>query len=1264
MSSTNPASDEPSKVLFLRNLHRFITERDVSDFCKSLLAPANVSPRCYVCPLKGHAFIEFQCIQHAQYVLDIINSPNAPQLRNAYPVASFSRRQYVRTQEDLAKLLAHSSKVLLIHIVNYLEPVDLMTLKLIFSNYGTVEKILTFSRDATSFQAMIQMSHAAEATLAQETLDGLDLIPNGNTLRVQFSTFKSLTIRYNNSKSMDFTRPDLPSNPSHELKMQLAKFSNSQSSTNVNTNRNSFSEFTDGASMANGGCSLSMEQKSTTQEGNEPQSSPLFGLSSSPPPPGLFSNSSLATSHFNLLEVLEQESSGSFFTSTEDFSPVASPSHNNAGVRSSNNNGNAGKIASTNLPAVLEGHEDNDEEATTTNDIDCSSVSCATNDASNGLATTAIYEHQILPNAANNEKERTSLAISTSKSKGDDINNKDFPKDDGSLPLSSPQLSVFQKEFFKMPVFQSNYGGTNGRRPSINNGTNNNGSNSNVCSYYGLPQNASAAFEGVTIFVGHKKRVVHINQLPHELLDCQRLFNLCSSYGSLLALKINTIRNSASLLFDTAFGADTCRRFLTGVRLVDPSPSSGSNAAGMTADSYAIDNELESGSEESLISSTGEVLGLIFDLKARIKRHFKVSLRKGDLGLVINPHFQRFSGEMETNFVSKYACRPCRVLHVTNVAAPYFNEETLARLFRKFGQVMNVTLLYSKNSNHHTSAICGTCQVVMNSTFAAIDALVHLHNFDFLGKRLKVSFSKPSATVTAISHQSNRQFQNNSLPSHSPLPSPLPSPMPPSTSIASPSLMHPHVFDFSLPPKHPNTQTTTASTYAPSPFARPPQFDCGSSSMMMNDSSNNTVSHSHFYPTSSSYYPASAPLPARDITSTPLMHMMMPRLSPEFPTSSHHLNGITPFFTEEDDNCFSSFQQLNSNNISNNNKNTNMMLNSSSHHTLHHQSTTHNNNNNRMQQHVDFAPSVQRDISSGAFNILAMADSIHNNQPTSINNSNKQSRHSNVIVLPPPPSSSSKSSLIAQQDVSPSIPSRVSTTFTQVPATSVIGAQISTNSSSSLQQQHTMNYNLNTNSHALDETMVVDGLLDNLLVCMSNPSSNLSNNNNNSSSLNMKIINTAASNNNNSSGSSSSFEHGAVTGLIQTPPPAPVFHPIGNPNILNSNNQTKMNSSGILPPPGYGAAPLKSQQYEKNPSSLNANSSTATPYYHANTIVNSMSNFKNGNIGYYEDHHHQPQQQQHHYMQQHQASPPQSPPNIPSHTQFMTHDQKNMQVFY
>ncbi|KAL0612010.1 Polypyrimidine tract-binding protein 1, partial [Plecturocebus cupreus] len=145
-----------------------------------------------------------QCLpQRAQAALQAVNSVQSGNLALAASAAAV----------DAGMVMAGQSPVLRIIVENLFYPVTLDVLHQIFSKFGTVLKIITFTKN-NQFQALLQYADPVSAQHAKLSLDGQNIYNACCTLRIDFSKLTSLNVKYNNDKSRDYTRPDLPSGDS------------------------------------------------------------------------------------------------------------------------------------------------------------------------------------------------------------------------------------------------------------------------------------------------------------------------------------------------------------------------------------------------------------------------------------------------------------------------------------------------------------------------------------------------------------------------------------------------------------------------------------------------------------------------------------------------------------------------------------------------------------------------------------------------------------------------------------------------------------------------------------------------------------------------------------------------------------------------------------------------------------------------------------------------------------------------------------------
>ena len=74
------------------------------------------------------------------------------------------------------------------------------------------------------FQALIQMADSIATETAKLSLDGQNIYTNCCTLRIDYSKLSTLNVKYNNEKSMDYTRQLTSGPPEHNEQYQGTKF--------------------------------------------------------------------------------------------------------------------------------------------------------------------------------------------------------------------------------------------------------------------------------------------------------------------------------------------------------------------------------------------------------------------------------------------------------------------------------------------------------------------------------------------------------------------------------------------------------------------------------------------------------------------------------------------------------------------------------------------------------------------------------------------------------------------------------------------------------------------------------------------------------------------------------------------------------------------------------------------------------------------------------------------------------------------------------
>uniref|UniRef100_A0A8C1Z8D2 Polypyrimidine tract-binding protein 1 n=1 Tax=Cyprinus carpio TaxID=7962 RepID=A0A8C1Z8D2_CYPCA len=224
----------PSRVIHVRKLPNDINEAEVI----SLGLPFGKVTNLLMLKGKNQAFLEMNTEESAQTMVSYYSSVT-PVIRNHPIYMQYSNHKELKTDNSPNQVRAQAalqavnavqtgsmslstvdgagmgsqSPVLRVIVENLFYPVTLDVLHQIFSKFGTVLKIITFTKN-NQFQALVQYSDGMTAQHAKLSLDGQNIYNACCTLRISFSKLTSLNVKYNNEKSRDYTRPDLPTGDS------------------------------------------------------------------------------------------------------------------------------------------------------------------------------------------------------------------------------------------------------------------------------------------------------------------------------------------------------------------------------------------------------------------------------------------------------------------------------------------------------------------------------------------------------------------------------------------------------------------------------------------------------------------------------------------------------------------------------------------------------------------------------------------------------------------------------------------------------------------------------------------------------------------------------------------------------------------------------------------------------------------------------------------------------------------------------------------
>lgn len=216
----------PSRVVHIRSLPNDSSETDVIQ----LGMPFGKMSNILLLKQKSQAFLEFEDQACAMNMVSYFKS-NMARIRNKTCYVQYSNHKELKTdqsnmQNTSARAAVQAAQGLLgaggpknergepttilrVIVDNVLYPVTLEILHQLFSNFGKILKIITFTKNGT-WQALIQYSDPISATDAKESLDNQNIYNGCNTLKIDYSKMANLNVKFNNDKSRDFTRPDLP----------------------------------------------------------------------------------------------------------------------------------------------------------------------------------------------------------------------------------------------------------------------------------------------------------------------------------------------------------------------------------------------------------------------------------------------------------------------------------------------------------------------------------------------------------------------------------------------------------------------------------------------------------------------------------------------------------------------------------------------------------------------------------------------------------------------------------------------------------------------------------------------------------------------------------------------------------------------------------------------------------------------------------------------------------------------------------------------
>lgn len=209
---------QPTKVVSLRNIPNDITDLQI---VLMALEFGDIINLLYI-KAKGQALIEFATINEANSMIQHFRSQLTEQsllktieaAHSSYQQLTIDSNRSTNTYNTIAlgkeiktaSVNGGNSCVIKAIITNVVYPVSIDALYQIFSKYGNVLKIIL-----TSNGALIQMKDELQVQQAIHALNGRNMYNihsvGCNILNLQLSPHKTLDVKYNNSKSWDYTNP-------------------------------------------------------------------------------------------------------------------------------------------------------------------------------------------------------------------------------------------------------------------------------------------------------------------------------------------------------------------------------------------------------------------------------------------------------------------------------------------------------------------------------------------------------------------------------------------------------------------------------------------------------------------------------------------------------------------------------------------------------------------------------------------------------------------------------------------------------------------------------------------------------------------------------------------------------------------------------------------------------------------------------------------------------------------------------------------------
>ncbi|XP_011645100.1 polypyrimidine tract-binding protein 1 isoform X3 [Pogonomyrmex barbatus] len=218
-------SGKPSRVIHIRNIPNEVTEAEIIHLGLPFGRVTNV----LVLKGKNQAFLEM-ADENAAATMVTYYASGVAQLRGRAVYVQFSNHRELKTDQTHSNNANSNNQVaiagqnqvtgagetqggpntvLRVVVEHLVYPITLDILYQIFTRFGKVLKIVTFTKNSC-YQALIQYADMLSAQTAKFSLDGQNVYNSCCTLRIEYSKMQNLNVKYNNDKSRDYTNPNLP----------------------------------------------------------------------------------------------------------------------------------------------------------------------------------------------------------------------------------------------------------------------------------------------------------------------------------------------------------------------------------------------------------------------------------------------------------------------------------------------------------------------------------------------------------------------------------------------------------------------------------------------------------------------------------------------------------------------------------------------------------------------------------------------------------------------------------------------------------------------------------------------------------------------------------------------------------------------------------------------------------------------------------------------------------------------------------------------